>query len=76
MKFYEVAPNLNMTEHAVSIRPMCFAVKTLKTLPKDLQDAIIKAGKEAGNYGRQVESSKRRQARSPRKGRQAQTRAV
>lgn len=57
MKFYEVAPNLSMTQHAVSIRPICFSVKTLQTLPKDLQDAVMKAGKEAGDYGRQIESS-------------------
>ena len=57
MKFYEVAPHLNLTQHAVAIRPICFSVKTLKTLPKDLQDAIMKAGKEAGDYGRQLESS-------------------
>src|SRR5437879_4222038 len=57
MKFYEVAPNLNLTQHAVSIRPICFSVKTLKTLPKELQDAIAKAGKEAGDFGRQLESS-------------------
>src|SRR5829696_6587607 len=57
MKFYEVAPHLNLTQHAVSIRPICFSVKTLKTLPQDLQDAIMKAGKEAGDYGRQLESS-------------------
>jgi len=57
MKFYEVAPNLSMTQHAVSIRPICFSVKTLQTLPKDLQDAVMKAGKEAGDYGRQLESS-------------------
>jgi len=57
MKFYEVAPNLSMTQHAVSIRPICFSVKTLQTMPKDLQDAVMKAGKEAGDYGRQLESS-------------------
>jgi tripartite ATP-independent transporter DctP family solute receptor len=57
MKFYEVAPNLSMTQHAVSIRPICFSVKTLQALPKDLQDAVMKAGKEAGDYGRQLESS-------------------
>jgi TRAP-type transport system periplasmic protein len=57
MKFYEVAPNLAMTEHAITIRPICFSGKTFKTLPKDLQDAVLKAGKEAGAYGRQVESS-------------------
>ncbi|MCC7272671.1 MAG: TRAP transporter substrate-binding protein [Alphaproteobacteria bacterium] len=57
MKFYEVGPNLSMTEHAITIRPLCFSGKTFKKLPADLQQAIIKAGKEAGAYGRQVESS-------------------
>jgi tripartite ATP-independent transporter DctP family solute receptor len=57
MKFYEVAPHLAMTEHAITIRPICFSAKTFKALPKDLQDAILKAGKEAGAYGREVESS-------------------
>jgi len=56
MKFYEVGPNLAMTQHAITIRPLCFSVKTFKGLPKDLQAAILKAGKEAGAYGRQVES--------------------
>ncbi len=56
MKFYEVGPNLNMTQHAITIRPICFSGKTFKKLPKDLQDAILKAGKEAGTYGRQIES--------------------
>jgi tripartite ATP-independent transporter DctP family solute receptor len=56
MKFYEVAPNLAMTEHAITIRPICFSGKTFKTLPPDLQAAILKAGKEAGAYGRQIES--------------------
>lgn len=57
MKFYEVGPNLVMTMHAITIRPLCFSAKTFKTLPGDLQAAILKAGKEAGAYGRQVESS-------------------
>ena len=57
MKFNEVAPNLMMTQHAITIRPLCFSGKTFKRLPKELQDAIVKAGKEAGAYGRQVESS-------------------
>lgn len=57
MKFYEVAPNILMTRHAITIRPLCFSVKTLKKLPTDLQDAILKAGKEAGAFGRQIESS-------------------
>jgi TRAP-type C4-dicarboxylate transport system substrate-binding protein len=57
MKFYEVAPNLIMTQHAVSIRPICFSMKTMKALPKDLQDAIMAAGREAGDFGRKLESS-------------------
>ena len=57
MKFYEVAPHLAMTEHAITIRPICFSSKTFKALPGDLQAAIVKAGKEAGAYGREVESS-------------------
>jgi tripartite ATP-independent transporter DctP family solute receptor len=57
MKFYEVGPNLNMTQHAITIRPLCFSGKTFKKLPADLQAAIIRAGKEAGVYGRQIESS-------------------
>lgn len=57
MKFFEVAPHLAMTEHAITIRPLCFSTKTFKSLPADLQAAIVKAGKEAGAYGRKVESS-------------------
>ncbi len=57
MKFYEVGPNLSMTEHAITIRPICFSGKTFRKLPADLQAAILRAGKEAGAYGRQVESS-------------------
>ena len=57
MKFYEVGPNLAMTQHAITIRPICFSGKTFKRLPPELQQAILRAGKEAGAYGRQVESS-------------------
>jgi TRAP-type transport system periplasmic protein len=57
MKFFEVGPNLAMTQHAITIRPLCFSGKTFAKLPKDLQAAILKAGKEAGKHGRQIESS-------------------
>jgi TRAP-type transport system periplasmic protein len=57
MKFFEVGPNLSMTEHAITIRPICFSGKTFKKLPQDLQQAVIKAGKEAGTHGRRIESS-------------------
>jgi TRAP-type transport system periplasmic protein len=57
MKFFEVAPNLTMTEHAITIRPIAFSGKTFRNLPADLQGCVVKAGKEAGAYGRQIESS-------------------
>jgi TRAP-type transport system periplasmic protein len=57
MKFYEVAPHLSMTQHAITIRPLCFSGKTFKKLDKALQDAVLKAGREAGAYGRKIESS-------------------
>jgi TRAP-type C4-dicarboxylate transport system substrate-binding protein len=56
MKFYEVAPSLSMTQHAITIRPLCFSVKTFQRLPKKLQDAVVRAGKEAGAYGGALES--------------------
>jgi TRAP-type transport system periplasmic protein len=57
MKFFEVAPHLAMTQHAITIRPLCFSTKTFKKLDKNMQAAVLKAGKEAGAYGRKVESS-------------------
>lgn len=57
MKFYEVGPDISLTKHAITVRPLCFSGKTFRRLPPDLQAAIVKAGKEAGAYGRQLESS-------------------
>jgi TRAP-type C4-dicarboxylate transport system substrate-binding protein len=56
MRFYEVAPNLIMTQHAITIRPLCFSARTFARLPDDLKAAIMQAGKEAGAFGREVES--------------------
>jgi TRAP-type transport system periplasmic protein len=57
MKFYEVGPNLALTQHAITIRPLCFSGKTFRTLDKAMQAAVLRAGKEAGAYGREIESS-------------------
>ncbi|MBI3529999.1 MAG: TRAP transporter substrate-binding protein [Betaproteobacteria bacterium] len=57
MKFYEVGPHISLTRHAITVRPVCFSGKTFRRLPKELQDAIVKAGREAGAYGRNLESS-------------------
>jgi TRAP-type C4-dicarboxylate transport system substrate-binding protein len=55
MKWHEVAPDVSLTQHAITIRPLCFSGKTFRRLPKELQDAIVKAGREAGAYGRDWE---------------------
>jgi TRAP-type C4-dicarboxylate transport system substrate-binding protein len=55
MKWHEVAPDISMTQHAITIRPLCFSGKTFRKLPKDLQDAIIKAGKDGAAWGREWE---------------------
>jgi len=57
MKFYEVAPQLSITQHAITIRPICFSGKTFKKLDPKLQQAILRAGKEAGAFGRKAEST-------------------
>lgn len=57
MKFYEVGPEISQTQHAITVRPLCFSEKTLRRLPPDLQTAIIKAGREAGAFGRKLEST-------------------
>ena len=57
MKFYEVGPNISLTRHTITVRPVCFSGKTFRRLPKELQEAIVKAGREAGTYGRNLESS-------------------
>jgi len=55
MKFYEVGPNISLTGHAITVRPLGFSGKTMRRLPEDLQAAIRQAGKDAGTFGRVVE---------------------
>jgi TRAP-type C4-dicarboxylate transport system substrate-binding protein len=56
MRFFEVAPQLAITQHAITIRPLCFSSATFAKLPNDLQAAIRRAGTEAAAFGREVES--------------------
>ena len=55
MKFYEVGPNISLTAHSITVRPLAISGKSLRKLPEDLQVAIIQAGKDAGTYGRVTE---------------------
>lgn len=57
MKFYEVGPFIAMTGHAITVRPLCFSGKTFRRLPEDLQAAIVRAGREASVFGRELESA-------------------
>ena len=57
MKFYEVGPFISLTGHAITVRPLCFSGKTFRRLPEDLQAAIVRAGREASVFGRELESA-------------------
>ena len=55
MKWHEVAKYICLTQHAITIRPLGFSGKSFRKLPKDLQEAILKAGKDGAAWGRQWE---------------------
>lgn len=55
-KFFEVAPNITLTQHSITVRPIIFSNKSFSKMPEELQAVILKAGKEAGAYGREIES--------------------
>lgn len=56
LKFYEVAPNITLTKHAITVRPVVMSGKTFRGLPEDLQAVIVEAGSTAGAFGRELES--------------------
>lgn len=55
MKFYEVAPYYVMTRHQITTRILAFSQPRLESFPQDMQDAILKAGLEAGRWHRKAE---------------------
>ena len=57
LKFYEVAPNITLTRHAITVRPLVMSESTFSGLSEDLQAAIVEAGAEAGAFGRALEST-------------------
>ncbi len=56
MKFYEVAPYIILTQHAITVRPLMFSDHTFQRLPEDLQACVLEAGPEAARHGREIES--------------------
>ncbi|MDV7145454.1 TRAP transporter substrate-binding protein [Tropicimonas sp. TH_r6] len=56
-KFYEVAPHVTLTKHSITVRPIVFSGKSFDKLSPELQEAVMKAGKEAGAFGRDFEAT-------------------
>jgi tripartite ATP-independent transporter DctP family solute receptor len=56
MKFYEVGPEVALTQHAITVRPLSFANATYQRLDPELQACIDEAGAAAGQLGREIES--------------------
>ena len=77
MKFYEVAPHLAMTEHAITIRPICFSTKTFKIAAEGSAGRDPQGRQGSGRLRpRSRVLGRHRQARCAGEGRQAQARAV
>jgi TRAP-type C4-dicarboxylate transport system substrate-binding protein len=56
-KFYEVAPEVSLTQHAVVTRLLVVSGKSMKKYPPELQAAIRKAGVEAGAFNRDIQAT-------------------
>jgi TRAP-type transport system periplasmic protein len=56
MKFYEVGPHISLTKHAITVRPIAFSNATFERLTPEEQECVLKAGKEGGKLGRDIES--------------------
>ncbi len=54
-KWYEVAQDVSLTTVSIIVRPLLFSGKRFRRLPKDLQEAIRRAGDEAMAYERELE---------------------
>ncbi len=55
--FYEVQKYVNRTEHVIGWIYLLIGEDYFKTLPKDIQDVIIKAGKETEAYERKLHAA-------------------
>jgi TRAP-type transport system periplasmic protein len=56
MKFYEVGPEISLTAHAITVRPLAFSEATFQRLTPEEQECVLEAGKIAGKHGRDIES--------------------
>jgi len=56
MKFYEVGPDISMTAHAITVRPIGFSEATFQRLTPKEQACVLEAGKAGGKLAREMES--------------------
>jgi TRAP-type C4-dicarboxylate transport system substrate-binding protein len=56
MKFYEVGPEISLTKHAITVRPIAFSNATFERLTQEEQACVLEAGKAGGKLGRDIES--------------------
>lgn len=54
-KWYEVGPEVTLSSTFFIVRPLLFSGKTFRRLPGDLQQAVLRAGREAAAYERHLE---------------------
>jgi len=54
MKFYEPAPYISLTNHLLTASSVCINDQKFMSLPKDLQNILVKATQEAGDYFSQL----------------------
>lgn len=57
MKFYEVGPEISLTQHAITVRPIAFSETTFERLDETQQQCVLDSGKAAGQFARELESS-------------------
>ncbi|MBK8503607.1 MAG: TRAP transporter substrate-binding protein [Saprospiraceae bacterium] len=55
LKWYEVAKDVSFTSVSYIVRPLFFNAKRLRSFPKELQEAMLKAAPEAMAYERSIE---------------------
>ena len=55
MRFFEVAKHFTLNEHAITVRPLFISEAAYKKFSPTVQAAIMRAGKDAGKFGTEVE---------------------
>jgi len=54
-RWSEVAKNIALTQHDITVRPLAISKKSLAKMPADLQDILVKAGRDAAVFDVKLE---------------------